>query len=184
MLETVREDLRRKAELLGLPPTLGSYVRVCGSEGSLTQILVRATHYCHARGLRLPGLVLYRVTSLVGQAVVGRGAQLGPGLVIFHSNGITINSQVRAGKNLTLQHEVTLGYADGSPVLGDNVFVGAGAKVIGPVRIGNDVRIGANAVVTRDLPDGATAVGVPARVVRIYGKRVPGVAASRDHEPA
>ena len=184
MLETIRDDLRRKTALLGLPPTLGSYVRVCGGEGSLTQILVRATHFCHARGLRLSGLVLYRVTALVGHAVIGRGAEFGPGLVIFHSNGITINSEVRAGKNLTLQHEVTLGHNEGSPVLGDNVFVGAGAKVIGPVRIGNDVRIGANAVVTRDLPDGATAVGVPARVVRIDGKRVPGVATSREQDPA
>ena len=56
--------------------------------------------------------------------------------------------------------------------MGDNVFIGAGAKVLGPVLIGSDVKIGANAVVTRDLPDGATAVGVPARVVRIYGERV------------
>jgi len=57
-------------------------------------------------------------------------------------------------------------------VLGDNVFIGAGAKIIGPVRVGSDVKIGANAVVTRDLPDGATAVGVPARVISIYGERI------------
>ena len=55
---------------------------------------------------------------------------------------------------------------------GDNVFIGAGAKVIGGVKIGSDVKIGANAVVTKDLPDGATAVGIPAKVIKIYGERV------------
>jgi serine O-acetyltransferase len=173
MLETVREDLRHKVALLGLPPTLASYVRVCGSEGTVTQLLCRATCFCHTRGLGVPAFLLYRINALVGQAVIGRGAELGPGLVIFHSTGIVINTSVKAGKNLVLQHGVTLGEARGrSPVLGDDVFVGAGAKVIGPVRVGDDVRIGANAVVTRDLPDGATAVGVPARVVRIHGRPV------------
>jgi serine O-acetyltransferase len=105
--------------------------------------------------------------------VIGRKTNIGPGFVILHSFGIVINSSVRAGKNLTLEHGVTIGSEKNqNPIIGDNVFIGAGAKIIGPVSIGSDVKIGANAVVIHDLPNGATAVGVPARVVRIYGKKV------------
>jgi serine O-acetyltransferase len=185
MLETVREDLRHKVARRGFPPTLASYVRACGSEGSLAQLLYRAMRFCGGHGLGLPALVIYRINALVGQAVIGRGADLGPGLVILHASGTVINTSVRAGKNLVLEHAVTLGEVRGrSPVLGDNVYVGAGAKVIGPVRVGSDVTIGANAVVTRDLPDGATAVGVPARVIKIYGQPVPGEVTGRKQKRA
>jgi serine O-acetyltransferase len=88
---------------------------------------------------------------------------------LIHSNGVVINTSVRGGKNVFIEHQVTIGAEKGeAPVLGDNVFIGAGAKIVGAVRIGNDVKIGANAVVTKDLPDGATAVGIPARVIKIY----------------
>jgi serine O-acetyltransferase len=110
---------------------------------------------------------------MVGHVVIGRNAEIGPGLVIVHSIGIVINSNVKAGKNLVIEHGVTIGAEKNrSPILGDNVFIGAGAKIIGGIKIGSDVKIGANAVVTKDLPDGATAVGVPARIVKIYGERI------------
>jgi serine O-acetyltransferase len=146
---------------------------MCLSDGSTAQILYRAMRFCQTHRLKLLAAVLYRLNAYVSHALIGRDAEFGPGLVILHTFGIVINSSVRAGRNLTLEHGVTIG-AEKSlcPVLGDNVFIGAGAKVIGPVRIGNDVKIGANAVVTRDLPDGATAVGIPARVIKIYGERV------------
>lgn len=146
---------------------------MCLSDGSTAQILYRVMQFCQTNHLKPFAIVLYRLNAAVGHLVIGRGADFGPGLVILHSFGIVINSNVRAGKNLIMEHGVTIGAEKGqSPVLGDNVFIGAGAKIIGAVRIGSDVKIGANAVVTKDLPDGATAVGVPARVVRIYGERV------------
>jgi serine O-acetyltransferase len=173
MFRILLEDLGRKAEWYELPRNWRSLLRMCVSDGSTCQILYRMMRFCQQRRLKLPALALYRLNALVGHAVIGRDADLGPGLVILHSFGIVINSQVRAGKNLVLEHGVTIGAEKGrSPVLGDNVFLGAGAKVIGNVRIGSDVKVGANAVVTRDLPDGATAVGVPARVIKIYGRRV------------
>jgi serine O-acetyltransferase len=88
--------------------------------------------------------------------------------VLIHSTGIVINGRVRGGEHVYLEHQVTIG-AEGreSPVLGDRVFVGAGAKIVGAVQIGSDARIGANAVVIDDVPAGATAAGVPARVVRM-----------------
>jgi serine O-acetyltransferase len=173
MFRTLLQDLRRKAEWYDLPPTAGSLARIWFSDGSTAQVLYRAMRFCQTHGLKPLAMVFYRLNALLGHVVIGRGADLGPGLVILHSFGIVINSTVRAGRNLVLEHGVTLGAEkDRSPVLGDNVFIGAGAKVIGPVRVGSDVKIGANAVVLRDVPDGATVVGVPARVVRIYGERV------------
>ena len=173
MLSILMEDLRRKADWYELPSGRRALLRMCLSDGSTAQILYRLMRYCQTGRLRPVAMVVYRLNAALGHAVIGRGAEFGPGLVILHSYGIVINSEVRAGRNLVLEHGVTIGAEKGrSPVLGDNVFIGAGAKIIGAVRIGSDVKIGANAVVTRDLPDGATAVGVPARVIKIYGQRV------------
>jgi serine O-acetyltransferase len=143
------------------------------SDGSTAQILYRAMRFCQTHRLKPVAAILYRLNAVLSHAVIGRGAEIGPGLVIVHSIGVVINTNVRAGRNLVIEHGVTIGAEKGrSPVVGDNVFIGAGAKIIGPVTIGSDVKIGANAVVTRDLPSGATAVGVPARVVKIYGEPI------------
>jgi len=164
--------MRHKAQWYDLPVTSRTMARVMIGEGSAAQIWYRAMQWCQERRLGLGALFFYRLNANVSKTVIGRNAHFGPGFLILHSFGIVINSSVRAGRNLVIEHGVTIGAEKGqSPVLGDNVFIGAGAKVIGNVRIGSDVKIGANAVVTRDLPDGATAVGVPARVVRIHGKR-------------
>jgi serine O-acetyltransferase len=105
---------------------------------------------------------------------IGPGAEFGPGFVLIHSTGVVINGQVRGGEDVRLEHQVTIGAERRqSPVLGDRVFVGAGAKIVGPVTIGDDCRIGANAVVLCDFPAGATAVGIPAKVVRIQQFNAP-----------
>jgi serine O-acetyltransferase len=84
-----------------------------------------------------------------------------------HSQGVVINTSVKGGRNVMLEHQVTIGAEKGAyPVLGDNIFIGAGAKILGGVRIGNGAKVGANAVVVDDVPEGATVVGIPARVVR------------------
>ncbi|MGH8919877.1 MAG: serine O-acetyltransferase, partial [Actinomycetes bacterium] len=91
---------------------------------------------------------------------------IGPGLVVSHAHG-TILTAARIGSDCWIHHQVTFGwdYDTGIPTVGDRVFVGAGAKVFGAVHIGDDARIGANAVVMSDVPAGATAVGVPARII-------------------
>ncbi|MGD0811312.1 MAG: serine acetyltransferase [Acidimicrobiales bacterium] len=92
--------------------------------------------------------------------------EIGPGLVITHGFNTILNAE-RIGRNCWAHHEVTLGwnYGSGCPTIGDDVFIGAGAKVLGKIVIGDGARIGANAVVVHDVPPGATAVGVPARVI-------------------
>jgi serine O-acetyltransferase len=99
---------------------------------------------------------------------------IGPGLYIGHCGDIHFNRAARVGRNCNLSQGVTLGQANrgknqGAPLVGDGVYIGPGAKLIGAVRVGNDVAIGANCVVTKDLPDHAVAVGVPGRVISLAG---------------
>ena len=96
------------------------------------------------------------------------GAELGEGLVIMHGSGIVVSEHASAGRDCVLFQGVTLGVDGkhvGGPRLGDAVTVYAGAKLLGPITVGDRATIGANAVVLSDVPAGATAVGVPARVL-------------------
>lgn len=104
------------------------------------------------------------------------GATIGKGLFIDHGMGVVIGETTVIGDNCTLYQCVTLGgtgkdHGKRHPTLGDNVMVGSGAKILGPFRVGDNARVAAGAVVLDEVPDNATAVGVPARVVRINGKR-------------
>ena len=94
-------------------------------------------------------------------------AHIAGGLIINHPNGIVIHPDAVIGPNCLLMQQTTLGntHRGGAPRLGGHVDVGAGAKILGPVTIGDHVRIGANAVVVTDIPGGVSAVGVPARIV-------------------
>jgi serine acetyltransferase len=81
--------------------------------------------------------------------------------------GVVINPRTIIGKNVVIQHSVTIGeIGDKTPIIGDNVYIGAKATIIGNVNIGNNVKIGAGSVVLKDVPDGCSAVGVPARIIR------------------
>ncbi|MFH1847124.1 MAG: serine O-acetyltransferase EpsC [Candidatus Omnitrophota bacterium] len=107
------------------------------------------------------------------------GAEIGKGIFIDHGMGVVIGETAIIGKNVTLFQGVTLGGTGKEkgkrhPTIGNNVVVGAGAKVLGNITIGENVLIGANAVVIRDIPDNSTVVGVPGRVARKRGKRIPG----------
>ncbi len=100
--------------------------------------------------------------------------QIGPGLYIGHEGGIVVNEQVIIGKNCNLSQQVTIGVSRrgaraGVPVIGDNVYIGPGAKIFGNVRVGNNAAIGANCVVTQDVPDFGVMVGVPGRVISYDG---------------
>jgi serine O-acetyltransferase len=103
-------------------------------------------------------------------------ADIGKGLYIGHFGGIIVNPSVKMGEYCNLSQDITIGIAGrgemrGSPTIGDRVYVGSGARLIGRITIGNDVAIGANAVVTKDLPDNAVAVGVPAKIISYEGSR-------------
>lgn len=115
------------------------------------------------------GRLAGRVAARIWKSVPGldlSGTEIGPGLFISHGQG-TVLSAERIGANLWVHQGVTIGWdyqGARRPVIGDNVFIGAGAKILGAVTVGDGARIGANAVVVCDVPAGATAVGIPARV--------------------
>ncbi len=105
------------------------------------------------------------------------GAKIGKGLFIDHGMGVVIGETAEIGDNCTIYHNTTLGgtgkhKGKRHPTLGDNVLVGAGAKLLGPFRVGDNSMIGANAVVLHEVPEGGTVVGVPGKLVRHMGKPV------------
>ncbi len=106
------------------------------------------------------------------------GATIGRRLVIDHGTGIVIGETARLGDDVLLYQQVTLGgtgkeVGKRHPTIGNNVMVGAGAKILGPITVHDNARIAAGAVVLQDVPAAATAVGVPAQIVRINGEKVP-----------
>jgi serine O-acetyltransferase len=110
----------------------------------------------------------YRIWTVVTGADIPLNARLGGGLLLPHPNGIVIHPDAVVGPNCLLFQQVTLGTGGripGAPRLGGHVDVGAGAKILGGVTVGDHARIGANAVVLDDVPGGALAVGVPARII-------------------
>lgn len=101
-------------------------------------------------------------------------ARIGKGLLIGHFGGIVIHHDVVIGNNCNISHSVTLGISNrgskkGVPTIGDCVYIGPGAKIFGKLRIGNNAAIGANAVITMDVPDNAVVVGVPGRIISYDG---------------
>lgn len=128
-------------------------------------------------GVKLWARPLHVAVQLATGIELSPQAQIGPGLYIGHWGGIVVSPEARIGSRCNLSQGVTLGVGDGrdgsrgAPRLGDRVYVGPGAKLFGPIRIGSDAAIGANAVVNRDVPEGVTAAGVPAKVVSMRGSR-------------
>ena len=140
-------------------------------------IFHRVSHwlYCH----HLPFLA--RLNSQLARHITGieihPGAKIGRRLVIDHGMGIVIGETAEIGDDCLIYHGVTLGgtgkdHGKRHPTIGNNVLISCGAKVLGPFRIGDNARIASNAVVLSEIPPEATAVGVPARVVRIAGEKV------------
>ena len=164
----LRADLRARGVWYTGRTSAGISLRMLFTDGALCTVLYRLMRFL--KRIRLAPLAagIYKLNALLTGAVIGRGACFGPGLVILHSQALVINSAVRGGENVVMEGCVTVGAEkEKSPVLGDNVFIGSGARIIGSVRVGDRARIGANAVVLEDVPDDTTAVGIPAKVVKI-----------------
>lgn len=129
----------------------------------------RVAHWLWGHGFRFYGRLWSQYARRRTGIEIHPGATLGRRVFIDHGMGVVIGETAVVGDDVLIFHNVTLGGVSMSagkrhPTIGDRVVVGAGAKVLGPVNIGCDARIGANAVVVRDIPTGATAVGIPAKV--------------------
>jgi serine O-acetyltransferase len=122
-------------------------------------------------------VIQHRFWSVVTGADIPLNSNLGGGLMIPHPNGIVIHPSAKVGPNCLIFQQVTLGTREGEgvPVIGAHVDIGAGAKILGDVKIGNCVSVGANSVVIEDLPDGVAAVGIPAKIVTLKARAGEGV---------
>jgi serine O-acetyltransferase len=163
----IGSDLRHKAVWCYESDRPAALFKVLLADGTAAMILYRLMQWSRRWRLAPLEMVFNKLNAVFCNCIIGRGADFGAGLVLIHSTGVVINGQVRGGSNILIEHQVTIGAERRrSPILGNDVFLGAGAKVLGTVSIGDGARIGANAVVLNDIPPHCTAVGIPARVVR------------------
>ncbi len=172
MLTAIRRDIRAARERDPARPTalevIFCYPGVHAVWGH------RISHWLWRRDARLPARALAEVTRILTGVEIHPGAVLGGGLFIDHATGVVIGQTAEVGEDVTLFHGVTLGgtgrdIGKRHPTVGDRVIIGAGAKVLGPIKIGEDSRIGANAVVVKEVPASAVVVGVPGQIISRAG---------------
>jgi serine O-acetyltransferase len=185
LFQLVQSDLRAKAQWCYGDISARALMKTAFTDGTAAMLWYRLMQWARRRRLAPLEMAFNKLNAIACNCIIGRGAEFGPGFVLIHSTGIVINGQVRGGSHVYLEHQVTIGAERGhSPQLGDRVFVGAGAKIVGPVHIGHDCRIGANAVVVNDIPSGTTAVGIPAKVVRRRDSAAPACVVSEEPQEA
>ena len=134
--------------------------------------LFRLNVWARQRGIPILPYLADALNRLLFGVIIGKKVEIGPGFCIAHGS-VVIDGEVKIGKNCTINPYVTIGLSTSSkiglslqgPTMGDNVYIGTGARVLGPIRIGDNAKIGANAVVLIDVPDNHTAIGVPARII-------------------
>ena len=137
----------------------------------------KRAHWCYEHGLKfLARLISQRSRRRTG-IEIHPGAKIGKRLVIDHGMGIVIGETAEIGDDCLIYHGVTLGgtgkdVGKRHPSIGNNVLIGTGAKVLGPFNVGDNSRIAANSVVLSEIPPNSTAVGVPARIVKVDGRKV------------
>ncbi len=175
MFDGLREDLR---SIQARDPAATSSIQVFLLYSGFHAVLYyRLANFLHRHGRRGLARWVSQTARFLTGVEIHPGASIGRGLFIDHGTGVVIGETTEIGQNVTLYQGVTLGGTGKEtgkrhPTVCDGAMVGAGARVLGPVRIGKGAKVAAGAVVLDDVPDEATAVGVPARVVRVRGRRV------------
>lgn len=170
MMQRLREDVRC---VFDRDPAARHYFEVLTTYPGVHALLLhRLNHWLWRHHLRWLSRFLSLIARLLTGIEIHPGARIGRRFFIDHGLGVVIGETAEVGDDCTLYQGVTLGgtsWEGGKrhPTLGDNVVVGAGAKVLGPISVGEGARIGSNAVVVKDVPDNATMVGIPARVARL-----------------
>mgnify|MGYP001026095791 FL=1 len=180
LLETLRAYQRRDPAARSALEVLLLY------PGVHALLYYRLAHWLHCRRLCFLARLVSQWARVWTGVEIHPGASIGRRLVIDHGAGIVIGETTVIGDDVLLYQGVTLGGTGKDtgkrhPTLGNGVLVGAGARVLGPLTVGDNARIAAGAVVLRDVPAGATAVGVPAQVVRLNGEKVPRPVDELDH---
>ncbi|WP_196157673.1 serine O-acetyltransferase [Reinekea sp. G2M2-21] len=175
MFSGLKEDIR---SVFDRDPAARSWFEVLLNYPGLHAVLFhRVTHRLWLWNLKTLARWLSQISRWITGIEIHPGATIGRRFFIDHGMGIVIGETAEIGDDVTVYQGVTLGgtsWKKGKrhPTLEDGVIVGAGAKVLGPFTVGKNARIGSNAVVTKEVPEGATVVGIPGRVVRQHGERV------------
>ncbi len=136
----------------------------------------RLAHWLYCRNLRFLARAVSQWSRFWTGIEIHPGAKIGRRLVIDHGMGVVIGETAEVGDDCLIYHGVTLGgtgkdHGKRHPTIGNNVLISCGAKVLGPFKVGDNARIAANAVVLSEVPEDATAVGIPAQIVRIAGRQ-------------
>lgn len=161
-------DIRAKAAWLYGDMSSKRVIRAAMSDATLCMVIYRLMSWCDKSILtKLIAMTLCKVNAILCGAVIGKSARFGRGFVILHSVGLVVNTRVLGGDNIYVESGVVIGETKkGCPVLGNNIFIGSGAKIVGDINIGDNVTIGANAVVNKSFPDNVVIGGVPAKIIR------------------
>jgi serine O-acetyltransferase len=175
MFNVIKTDI---AAIFKRDPAINNILEALLAYSGLHAIIIhRFSHFLYRHGLR----TLPRLISQLGRFFTGieihPGALIGKGFFIDHGMGVVIGETTEIGDNVTLYQGVTLGGTGKEkgkrhPTLENNVMVGAGARILGSIRIGRDSKIGAGSVVLKDVPENSTVVGIPGRIVHRDGKRL------------
>ncbi|HWP00339.1 MAG TPA: serine O-acetyltransferase [Methylococcus sp.] len=164
-----REDV---ACVFARDPAARGVLEVCLTYPGVHAVLMhRLAHRLWRRNWKFPARFLAFVSRMVTNVDIHPGATIGRRFFIDHGAGVVIGETAQIGDDVTLYHGTTLGGTSWNPVkrhptLGNGVLVGAGAKILGPITIGDNVRVGANSIVIQDVPPNCTVVGIPGRVVQ------------------
>lgn len=175
VLKRIREEI---ASVRDRDPAARSDFEILLTYSGLHAVMIyRVAHRLYVNQYKTAARALSQLGKLITGIEIHPGAKIGRGLFIDHGSGVVIGETAEIGDYCTLYQGVTLGGTGKGkgkrhPTLGNNVMVGCGAKVLGPFKVGDNAKIAANAVVLEAIPANATAVGVPARVVKRDGVRV------------
>lgn len=164
-------DLQYKAQCFYHRHDFKSVLRILLTDGTSAVVFYRLASFFQRLWLGPVGWIFLELNRLLNGCVIGRHAEFKEGFVLMHPVGVVINGAVKGGKRIVMESGVVIGASRNGlpvevPVLGDDIFIGSGAKILGGIRIGNHVKVGANAVVVKDVPDNVTVVGIPARIVQ------------------
>jgi serine O-acetyltransferase len=168
MLAAMRQDIRAAKER---DPARPSSLQIVVAYPGVHAIWGhRISHWLWSRGAKVAARALGEITRILTGVEIHPGAILGTGLFIDHATGVVIGETAEVGDDVTIFHGVTLGGTSSDPgkrhpTIGDRVIIGAGAKILGPIKIGDDSRIGANSVVVKEVPSSSVVVGVPGQII-------------------
>ncbi len=174
MFSHLREDLKVVFER---DPAVRSVFEIIFCyPGFHAMLFYRASHWLWNHRLKFLGRLVSHLGRLMTGIEIHPGATIGRGFFIDHGMGVVIGETAEIGDNCTLYHGVTLGGTSWAkekrhPTLGNNVVVGSGAKILGPFTVGDNSKIGSNSVVVKEVPEQATVVGIPGRIVLSAEKR-------------